>query len=360
MKDHPYNSSKAARWGVPLPTRGPLRGGKPEGEQDMVQQILQTAPSPIAREFLLHYYISAKSWPLVLLVAPPKISVQSLFYLLAEGIAGCSEGQIRLLSARFPQAAESNHFNALQGRFSAMALLDLLAEASLGGNEGRAYFLCLDQMTPSELDGYIELDVSQQTGPDGASPLPVNFSLTAILPIEGGAWGLPPVLLDQVGVVEVTVPLKRESHGGQPFCPPVGRQRLFLRSILRDPQQARLKLQGLGLGSLFDQTLAGLQDQLPVEITPPIQNRLLLYVANSFSLEGASLLARSKEAGFYRALDIQLSQALLPCLEQSAQWQAPQWQELIEHLARRFPLAQARARRLLIAGSTSRLVNAQA
>lgn len=346
MEENPTNRNNGERWGAPLVNQGGESAGE---EYTMLQEILQEAPSPIAREFLLHYYISAKSWPLVLLVGQPGVNMQQLFYLLAQGVAGCSDGQIRLLPARFPHQAPSqkaSYFDALQGRFSTMSFLDLLAEASAPGNEGRTYFLCLDQATPPELDGYIALYLSGNVQNQSIPPLPRNLYLTATVSVEGGVWCLPSVLLNRAGIVEVSVPLSEQHLTSTPRCPPVGWQRTFLRSTIRDPEQGRHQLQRFGLLAKFQRMWAALQPALPITVEAARMDGLLLYLANSFTAEGQSLLDKTAEAGLRQALDIQLCQILLPCIEQHRLSNRPQWKRLIERLEGDFPRAHARARRL--------------
>jgi hypothetical protein len=320
----------------------------------MVQEMLRPISAPLVREFLLHYYISAKSWPLVLLIGRPGVVPQHLFHLLTSGIAGCSDGQIRLQPAQSRWEQEGNRggegrpaLGSIQGRFNTMAFLDMLADATLPGNEGLTYFLGLDQATPSELAEYMDLYLTTHSGEDSPPPLSVNLYLTAVVPVTGGSWCLPDYLLDRVGIVEVNVPLGDEEPAPPPFCPPVGCQRLFLRSTIRDPERARRRLQSLGLLGEFQRLLASLPADL-APMDPVLEEGLLLYTANSFTAKGEGLLDAVPLANLRHGIDLQLAQRLLPCIAQRTPWTTERGQEIVERLEGAFPRAHARARRLLL------------
>lgn len=326
------------------------------GEWEMVQEILEHAPAGIARDFLLHYYISAKSWPLVLLIGRPGVGKRRLFELLAGGITGCLDGRIHILPAQAAWqegrgdgagSVERSSLGALQGRFNTMAFLDLLAEAAAPGNEGQTYFLALDGATPEELAGYMELYLTDRPAKGGFPTLPPNLYLTAIVSQSGGAWHLPAALLDRVGVVEVTVPLEG-SPAGSPYCPPVGWQRLFLRSTVRDPAQARLRLQRFGRLPDLEHLLEKLHGDLGPAWDANMEEGLLLYTANSFTVDGQGLLDRVGGANVRQAVDLQLAQRLLPCLAQRSPWNAADWSRLVARFEGIWPRAHARARRILL------------
>jgi hypothetical protein len=335
----------------PAPT---YRAPEAEGEWEIVQSLLRPVASPVAQEFLLHYYISAKSWPMVLLIGRPGMGPQRLFELLAGGIAGCSDGQIRLLptQARWaPQPAQGEEgrpaLGLIQGRFNTMAFFDMLGEATMPSNEGRTYFLGLEQATPQELAEYMDLYLKNPLGDEAPPPLPSNLYLTAVVPIQGGAWCLPEYLLDRVGIVEVTIPLGQEEAFSGQHCPPVGRQRLFLRSTVREPERARQRLQRHHLLNEFCRLLASLPAGL-LPLDAALEEGLLLYTANAFTSEGEGLLDRTPLANLRQAVDLQLAQRLLPCIAQRTPWTPARGREIADRLDTIFPRAHARARRILI------------
>jgi len=348
--------NNSGRQGIALLPRRDYRRDSAGGELALVQELLQAAPSPIAHEFLAHYYISAKSWPLVLLVGRPGVGKRHLFHLLSGGIAGGSSGQIRLLPAQPSRQERSDRgesparppLDSIQGRFNTMAFLDLLAESTTPGNEGRAYFICLDQATPEELVGYTQLYLTPHQRNEGPPPLPANLYLTAVVPTASWVWQLPAALLNRIGLVEVTVPLEGEEALPPRPCPPVGWQRLFLRSALRDPELARQRLQEAGVLEEFQSLLAQLADCLGPEAGPGLEEGVLLYTASSFTAEGEGLLDGSAMANLQQALDLQLFQRILPAMGQRSSWTQEGWERLIGQLDGRFPRAHARARRILI------------
>lgn len=330
-----------------FPPRSPYREALADDERRMVQGILRPAP-PSLRSWLVHYYISAKSWPLVLLTGPSLDQLKCLFHLLAEGISGCSHGQIRTLPAQFPwqgEAGNGRYLESIRGRFNTVAFLDLLAEASTPVNESRAYFLCLERAAPAELDSYVAL-YPHPGRPDrgGPPPLPPNLRLTAILVPQEDIRGLPAFLLNQIGIVSVQTPLAEPT--GAAACPPVGWQRLFLRSILSDPDQARQRLERFGLLGAAQELLAHTQSLLKFDFDPLLEAGLLRYLANSFTDEGEGLFNPSGEENLRQAIDIQLSQRLLPCVIHWVPWGPDQCTRLLEQLNGMFPRAGTRAQQL--------------
>ncbi len=320
------------------------------GEWEMLQEILRPSPSPIAQEYLVHYYISAKTWPLVLIIGRPGVGKRRLFRLLAGGIAGCSAGQVHLLPSqpRWRQhTGQAKYFGSIQSRFNTMTFVDLLAEAATPGNEGQAYFLGLDQSTAQELTEYMDLYMGPPGRPDGPPALPANLHVTAILSTTARTWQVPPALLDRVGIVEVSVPLGTEEPLPE-VCPPVGWQRLFLRSAVREADLARRRLQSLDLLSSFHHLLAPLRGPLGDEMGTDWTEALLLYASNSFTADGTGLLEKTATANLRQAIDLQLAQRLLPCLAQRPTWTGELWEQLLERLDGTFPLAHARARRILL------------
>ena len=317
-----------------------------------MQELLRPVSSPIVQEFLLHYYISAKSWPLVLLIGRPGMGQQRLFQLLTGGIAGCSDGQIRLLPAQSswgPEGTRSSEgrpsLDSIQGRFNTMAYLDMLADATMPGNEGLTYFLGLEQATPQEMVEYMELYLTNHADEGGPPPLPVNLYLTAVVPITGGAWCLPDYLLDRVGIVEVTMPLGEEESLPAFHCPPVGWQRLFLRSMVREPDRASRRLQSLELWGEFHRLLAALPASL-TPLDPVLEEGLLLYTANAFTAAGEGLLDRGPLTNLRQAIDLQLAQRLLPCVAQRTPWTPERGEDMLVELDTLFPRSHARVRRI--------------
>jgi len=324
------------------------------GEWEMVQELVRPVSSPVVQEFLVHYYISAKSWPLVLLIGRPGLGQPRLFQLLTGGIAGCFEGQIRLLPTQSRWAPDGPGSNggrpalgSIQGRFNTMAYLDMLADATTPGNEGLTYFLGLDQATPQELGEYMDRYLTNHNEEEAPPPLPVNLYMTAIIPTTDRNWCLPDYLLDRVGIVEVTMPLGEEEALSAYHCPPVGWQRLFLRGTVRDVERARRRLQRFDLLGEFHRLLASLPATLS-PLDPVLEEGLLLYTANAFTSQGEGLLDRLPLTNLRQAIDLQLAQRLLPCIAQRTPWSPERGEEIVRQLNVAFPRSRARARRILL------------
>ncbi len=279
-------------------------------ERQLVQGILRDLP-PEARDTVLDYYISLKTWPLALLLGETRQEQQRLFRLLADGVAGCSDGQTLLLSSPFSSTGENGDIiERIQGHLHTAAFLDMLAEATTPGNEGRAYFLGLEEVSLSDLQNSLHLYLQLLTGGEGVPPLPANLFLTLMI-VAPPPEHLPIPLLEQAGVVYLpSLPLPQAPHR---LCPPVGWQRLFLRSALRDTAQARRRLRHLGLAGQVEALLREVQGLAPAELSPSLAEGIVRYLANSFTTEGEGLFAPEPQENLRRAVGQLWLERLLPC-----------------------------------------------
>ncbi|MGC8873976.1 MAG: hypothetical protein ACP5SI_05945 [Chloroflexia bacterium] len=317
-----------------------------ETEQELLRELGLSAPASIIRETLIHYYISAKSWPLVVLGGPERKAGRRYFELLSRAIVGCCQGQARGLSAQLPSDVRGGERTAdtIQDRYYWLGLLDVLVEARTPGSEGRAFWVCLEDLTVPQLLSYLQAWETFSAG-DDRPPWPSNLFLSALVPSFEGLWDLDPDAFSRIGIVEVPVSPDPAADTRPPCCPPVGWQRFVLRTMIREPAVACERLARLGLVPRLQEMLHLAEPLFFREEGDRLRADLFVYAANSFSGNGQGLLDPSPEGNLREAVDLQLAQRVLPYVQRRFPDILHQttW---LERLSGLFPRARARAQRL--------------
>jgi len=316
-----------------------------EAERELLRELILSSPWGIAHETLIHYYISAKSWPVTLLVGAQAVDCRRCFDFLARAIAGCCEGQVCVLSARPSGDGRIRSLppDGIRERYYRMGLLDLWAEANTPGNEGRAYLVCLDDVTTPELLAYLHAWGLLRTE-DYGPPWPPNLLLSAIVPSVELPQDIAPGLLARLGVVEIPVSPGPAEDTRSPRCPPVGWQRAMLRTMVREPAAAAQRLDSLRLLPALRRLLSSTRPLYSLAEGDILEAGIVVYAANSFAVDGQGLLDLSPEGNLREAIDLQLAQRVLPYLKMRCPG-ALDWAEWAERLAGLFPRARTRAYR---------------
>jgi hypothetical protein len=282
------------------------------GEQNMLARLtdaITAAGFGFSRALIVTYYVSLKTNPFVILTGAQGRGKTELARYFAEALVGRGSSQYALIAGgAWPSGTgQGEYYRTLQERFGSLRFLELLQEAATLGNAGKLYLVCFDNLHPDELEYYfanllrITPEGEKRLNLPGFPPerqpvVPPNVCITATVNIADQSYTLSRDVLRRAGLIEF-----RAHAGPRPVAqrhtwspPPVGYQRLWLRSALRDTGQARARLvQILGSDQLLrlrsSPELARLLWRGGVVLTTQTLHELTCYIANSFDEYGVGL-----------------------------------------------------------------------
>jgi hypothetical protein len=288
--------------------------GQAGGEQAMLARVSEsvtTAGYGFSHALVVMYYVSLKTNPFVILTGAEGRGKTEFVQLFAEALVGRASSQYALIpgGAAWPSdTGEDRYYRSLQERFSSLRFLELLQEAASPGNAGKLYLACFDALHPTELEYYFanllrvtpegEKRLNLPGFPADRQPLvPPNVYMTATVNIAEQSYSLSRAVLRHAGLIEFrTQPGPRPLDEQRPWLapPPVGYQRLWLRSAAHDLPQARERLATIlgpdRLGRLRSSPdLARLLWRGGIVLTTQTLQELTAYIANSFDEQGRGL-----------------------------------------------------------------------
>ncbi|NOK60547.1 MAG: 5-methylcytosine-specific restriction endonuclease McrBC, GTP-binding regulatory subunit McrB [Chloroflexi bacterium AL-W] len=338
---------------------------KPSNEQQLLNHIVTTtklAGYTFARSLIVDYYVSLKANPFVIFTGPQGRGKTELVQKFAEALVGCGNGQYAMIpcgTSWHDHTGEDNYYRSLQARFCSWRFVELLQEAADPGNVGKVYLVCFDALTPDELEYYFStLLYVSSTGkkrlhlpgfpPEQQPVVPSNLYITATIDIDRWDAELSPKVLRHAGLIEFRAPFHEVPQTQTKIAPsPVGYQRIWLQSALRDVETARYRLsQLLGPDCLnrlrCSPELAQLLWRGGVVLTTQLLEELTTYIANSFDEDGTGLFdVQDRLANAQIAFDAQVIQRVLWRLRGSSDVELHQ--DLINYLDRMTMMAWQQA-----------------
>ena len=325
-------------------------------EQQLLDHIVTTtklAGYAFARSLIVDYYVSLKTNPFVIFTGPQGRGKTELVQKFAEALVGYGNGQYAMIpcgASWHDHTGEDNYYRSLQARFCSWRFVELLQEAAAPGNAGKVYLVCFDALTPDELEYYFStlLYVSSNGEkrlhlpgfpPEQQPVVPSNLYITATIDIDRWKSELSPKVLRHAGLIEFRAPFHEISQTQTTMLPsPIGYQRIWLQSALRDVETARYRLsQLLGPDCLnrlrCSPELAQLLWRGGVVLTTQLLEELTTYIANSFDEDGNGLFdAQDRRTNAQIAFDAQVIQRVLWRLRGSGDGELHQ--DLITYLDR--------------------------
>ncbi len=299
---------------------------------------------------LRSYYVALKTKPFAILSGVSGTGKTRLAELFAEAMTGHNAGQFRLLPVRpdwNDSAALFGYHNLLANRYVSTPFLEIARRAALPENRQRAFFVCLDEMNLARVEHYLADYLSALESRAHRIPLhedvpdlvlPPNLFVTGTVNVDETTHGFSRKVLDRANTLDFDEPpVLAGAIGGKGSArldedlgaSPAARQALFLNARAGGVGRARERLSRLD-AAFPDRALAALQavnDLLyahRLHFAYRVRDDVLMFLANSFDAEtGAGLLLPEPEANFLLALDLQMTQKVLPKLHGPSETLAP-------------------------------------
>lgn len=299
---------------------------------------------------LRSYYVALKTKPFAILSGVSGTGKTRLAELFAEAMTGHHAGQFRLLPVRpdwNDSAALLGYHNLLANRYVSTPFLELARRAALPENRQRAFFVCLDEMNLARVEHYLADYLSALESRAHRIPLhedvpdlvlPPNLFVTGTVNVDETTHGFSRKVLDRANTLDFDEPPVLAGAIGSKGsarldedlgASPAARQTLFLNARAANVGRARERLSRLD-SAFPDRALSALQavnDLLythRLHFAYRVRDDVLMFLANSFDAEtGAGLLLPEQETNFTLALDLQITQKVLPKLHGPSETLAP-------------------------------------
>ena len=311
------------------------------GEQELlahIDRVFGAAGMRFPRSLLVNYYISLKTNPFVVLAGRQGHGKAEFVALFAEALLGAGSQQYALIPAGAPwpsATGEGDYYRGLRARFASLRFLDLLQDAASPAGAGRVFLACFNKLRPEEVAYYFTtlLHVDDEGRkwlklpgqPSQEWPLvPPNVYITATVDSDGASGLLSRAVLRQAALLQFRTPLRQMAvlrKASSP--PPVGYQRLWLRTAGQDVAAARDRLEAiLGAGELqrlrASDELQRLLWRGGVVITTRELQELTAFVAGSFDERGRGLFVADAQRNAQIAFDAQVVQRVIWRLHDAA------------------------------------------
>lgn len=276
---------------------------------------------------IINVYISLKSTPFLILTGGEQTGKIELIKSLAQELTEEPNRQCQIFVAHPRWAAHSQdaaRFVDMQASFNRSKLLSLIEDAMQPENADKLFIACLTRISPAEIYDYF-LESGFQFWPNqgqnetildaGSIPYPPNFRLIGTRDAPSFDWWKGE-LMNHTSVVHWSGKQegKREWIAKETAVPPSSHH--ILRSDVSSEQAAYAKLQEL-LQSRSNAFLPLIEvmvllESANVTLNHEVINRIVVYLANSWSKSGNGLFTPLFQANFNLAFDLALMQYVLP------------------------------------------------
>lgn len=303
-------------------------------ERDLLRQLRYSihAAGLFAEDtWVTNLYVALKSKPLAILFGPAEWDKAKLADCIARALVGQGAPQYQPLLGHAWWADGSGRGAVLtqaQARFNADRVLGLIEEAWAPANWDRLFILCLNRISPAELVGHFgalgpqlrHQRLMRLPGAHLAAPVPYPPNLLLIGTIDADPlhW-LETEALAMTNVIRCPGPTqgsKPPPASGNP--PDAERGRGFPAYCVRTSQaaQERLISQPAGRGRLSEilLRLEARLDRHQLHLPGWAGEGSLIYLANSWSLDGAGLFSEDPRVQLVTAIDLAVAQNALPAL----------------------------------------------
>jgi hypothetical protein len=299
---------------------------------------------------LRSYYIALKTKPFAILSGVSGTGKTRMAELFAEAMTGHNPRQFQLLPVR-PDWNDSaplfGYHNLLANHYVSTPFLEIVRTAALPENRQRAFFVCLDEMNLARVEHYLADYLSALESRTHRIPLhedvpdlvlPPNLFVTGTVNVDETTHGFSRKVLDRANTLDfdeapdlsgITGPKGITQIEEDLGTSPLPRQALFLASRVANVGRAKERLAKID-AAFPERALALLQaanDLLYAQrlhFAYRVRDDVLMFLANSFDAETeAGLLLSDKDTNFTLALDLQITQKVLPKLHGLAEILTP-------------------------------------
>jgi len=334
---------------------------RPSNEEELIEHVIGYIRGKgfyYPDELVKNYYACLKTKPFVILSGYSGLGKTALTRLFAEAVSDDIEEQylrVPVPPNLMDEKYLTGYYNPLTEKYVSAPFLDFALKAV--ENPDKLYFVCLDEMSLSNVENYFAQllgameSVDSQVYLHGAKrsietddgrPIPGNFKMpnnlmiTGTIDIDQASYPLSPKLIDRTNTIEFhEVDLLRQERiykHDLELGLDVEILKRFRRSLSRDEEDRVVS----GLAEINGKTI-----KYNIPVTYRMRQEILEYVANARGLYDDD---RRKNLGM--ALDIQVKQRVLTRIAGTSQIR-PLLNELIEYFKGGMPVSEEKARRML-------------
>jgi hypothetical protein len=292
----------------PQLNRGLIQPGPAVSEYDLINHVLgfcAAAGYTIPPLLVIDYVVALRSSPFVLLFGPSGQGKTELARLFAQALVSPFDEQY--IYVNLGAASEGTAFIQLQDRFGWLKFVEILETAATPENAHRVFFLCLDNLRPTDVATYFSMLVH---GADNIQRLairgypadhwpsvPDNVIITGTLDAAQPLNAEQSTLLAQINCVYVQpqwLQASVQTVSTHQRMAPIGFQRLLLQPTLRSDEAVSTRLRTL-LGDELEELwqppaeLAAILWQAGLTYDEAWRSSTLRTIANSFTHSGQGI-----------------------------------------------------------------------
>ncbi|GAB4577375.1 MAG: hypothetical protein Fur0022_01060 [Anaerolineales bacterium] len=303
-----------------------------------------------------NFYVSLKSKPLILLVGPDKNRSKETF---VEQVAASwveTPTQFQRMAGHAWWAAGSAavcQWSTLQAQFNAEKFFAVVEEACQPENQGRAFFLCLEDLSPAELLAYFSSRSFQAVpgerllDPGLADPIPYPPNLFVIGTMNAARFpGYDGDLLQHTTVIHAPELELMPSNGASHPVRWLEDPKTLLHGRVRDEDTACTRLRYLpgwqtrAMRPALE--IAGVMLKQGCSLpTRQMAADVLIYLSNAWSAQSKGLFACTFPFNLEMALDYAILQYIFPHAWEEISRSPRLRQQLLQALDGHFPRCQA-------------------
>lgn len=353
-----YNPMLSNGMLVPIPLPQDNLAAQTDHETALITSLsraMSKAGFCVSQADLVNFYVALKSKPLAILASPGLTGETNLIQSLAHSIVGKGCLRVQLIPGH-PWWAEGSSNIAqstdLHERFVTEKVLSIIEEATQPENAQKAFIACLTQISPAELLSFFtEVAYQLQHGQimrigdthlTEPIPLPPNVFMIGTMDTAQFDWWNEDLLSNTTVIQWTYTSVPHKSVADQDY---MVKEEEFLQSCNRNRDFAYHKIYPVlkqYRHPLFPlMHIQALLSEHTSEMLERVTDEVMIYLSNSWSRLGNGLFHHSPERNLSIALDMAISQIILPRAVEAIQKVEVLREQLINTLKNQFPRSTA-------------------